>query len=290
MMTSASDFLRQVQQLQQDVGQLKTHLEASLDTIARQDAARAAAMEQLIGSITRTLHTFQRGSVELSERVTALNGLVETSALLNSTLDPKQVIDGVIDTIVQITGAERAYIVLIDGNVLTPYAARNWDNQTVPEAEVSFSRSIIRASLEQGKPIVTTNAQSDERFERVESIEFKMVRAVLCVPLASRDETIGVVYADNRLTPGIFNTNTVQVAQAFANQAAIAIENARRFEKVKNDLEAAQIELKSLRIRIDEGKREEALRDITETEYFRQLQDMVQAQRSRHKKDDSDEQ
>lgn len=282
---SLADFRENIDQIIADVNELRDYLNGVLDQSSSLDSGR---VRQSVSALQTHLTQTRRSGIELAQRANQIDILMHTTQLINSSLEPQDVIDGLMDAIIQLTGAERAYIVLVEGSVLKPYAARNWDSEAIPNAEVSFSRSIIRAALEQGKPVVTTNAQADERFERVESIEFKMVRAVMCVPIMLRDETIGVVYADNRLAPGIFNTNMLQLVQTFTNQAALAIENARRFQQVKQDLEAAQKELQSMRIRIDEGQRESALKDITETEYFRRLQDMVRDQRSRHKKDDEE--
>jgi PAS domain S-box-containing protein len=65
------------------------------------------------------------------------------------------------------------------------------------------------------------------------------------VPLKVKDELIGLIYADNRIRSGIFSENERDLLTAFANQAAVAIENARLFSSLKHTL-AEVIELKSL--------------------------------------------
>jgi GAF domain-containing protein len=94
---------------------------------------------------------------------------------------------------------------------------------------------------------------------------------VVCIPLSLRGRVVGVLYADNRIEQGIFSNDDVPLLTAFGTQAAIAIENARQFGRVKNDLREAQRELQSLKIQIDRQKVEEQVSEITESDYFDRL-------------------
>ena len=62
------------------------------------------------------------------------------------------------------------------------------------------------------------------------------LRSILCVPLKAKTELIGVIYADNRIRSGIFKEADKELLTVFANQAAIAIENARLFASVRRTL------------------------------------------------------
>src|SRR5262249_10572754 len=61
-------------------------------------------------------------------------------------------------------------------------------------------------------------------------------RSVLCVPLTYKGKTIGAVYVDNRLQAALFTEREKNILVAFANQAAVAIENARLFMQVQASL------------------------------------------------------
>jgi HD-GYP domain-containing protein (c-di-GMP phosphodiesterase class II) len=63
----------------------------------------------------------------------------------------------------------------------------------------------------------------------------------LCVPLKLKNQVIGVIYVDNRVYTGLFQASDLDMLTAFADQAAVAIDNARLFE----DLQQANEELKS---------------------------------------------
>jgi adenylate cyclase len=64
-----------------------------------------------------------------------------------------------------------------------------------------------------------------------------VLRSILCVPLIRKGELTGMIYADNRVHKDLFRPREQTLVQAFANQAAVAIENARLFESVRVSLE-----------------------------------------------------
>ncbi|MEK7784010.1 MAG: adenylate/guanylate cyclase domain-containing protein, partial [Chloroflexota bacterium] len=97
--------------------------------------------------------------------------------------------------------------------------------------------TIMDRVAQTGEPVVTTNAQEDPRFGKQESVVAFNLRSILCVPLKMKGELTGVIYADNRVRTGLFNERDRDILVAFANQAAVAIENARLFENVKRSLD-----------------------------------------------------
>lgn len=162
------------------------------------------------------------------------HALADTAALVNSTLDLTQVLNEVMDTLVKLTGAERGYLMLRDAQTgeLTFRVARNVDRQTLVEDEFAISRSIVGEVAETGRAVVTTNAQADPRFSEHDSVVGLQLLSILCVPLKLRDEVTGVIYADNRIQEGLFTESDLELLAGFADQAAVAIQNAQLFESV----------------------------------------------------------
>jgi adenylate cyclase len=172
--------------------------------------------------------------------------LANINQLLSSSLQVNDVLRVVMDTIVRLTGAERGFLMLKDQNdQLSIHIARNWERESLDEADTELSRTVVNQVLENGQPILTTNAQQDPRFDGQVSVISLSLRSILCVPLVLKEETIGVIYADNRLREGLFTNTEKKLLAAFANQAAVAIENARLFESVRSSL-AEVSELKNL--------------------------------------------
>jgi adenylate cyclase len=176
-----------------------------------------------------------------------LRALVETTALVNSSLDVNLVLNEVMDTVIALTGAERGYIVLRDEltGQMAFRIARNLDRETIDEGSFIVSRTIVSEVAQTGQPVLTTDALSDPNYSATESIVAYGLRSILCVPLIVRDEVTGIVYVDNRVKNALFGEKQLVLLVDFANQAAIAIENARLFERVQTAL-AEVTEMKEL--------------------------------------------
>jgi GAF domain-containing protein len=160
-------------------------------------------------------------------------------------------------------------------------AARNWDRENIGESDAQCSRSIVNAAIEEGKAIITDNAQTDSRFGGMESILAQQVRSILCIPLTLHGRLVGVLYADNRFHMGVFREEMLPILTAFGNQAAIAIDNARAFGTVKEGLAEAKREINLLRIAIDDSKSQRDVNRIIGSDAFQDLRARAQAIRSR---------
>jgi GAF domain-containing protein len=212
--------------------------------------------------------------------------LLRTFTLITSSLELDQVLDEVMDTIISFTGAERAYLVLRDKETqsLEIAVARNWDRESLSEDAAGFSRSVVQRAMREKQTIITTNAATDDRFQNALSVMDNQLRSILCIPLIIQGGAVGVLYADNRITQDIFRSDEIPLLTAFGTQAAIAIENARLYGQVKNDLNKALSEIQSLQIQIDKAKLETQVSQITETDYFRQLSANARTMRGRYGK------
>ena len=182
-----------------------------------------------------------------------LAALFEVSSQLGKTLDLAEVLNQVMDSIIQLTGAERGFLMLYDENSgeLTPRAARNVGQETIEGEAMNISRTVIERTIASGEGILTSNAQEDERFSSQTSVVGYQLLSIMCAPLRAHGRTLGAVYVDNRLFTGVFSAEDLGLLVTFANQAAIAIENARLFTQTDQAL-ARRVEELSLFQRIDQ--------------------------------------
>ncbi|MCC7209303.1 MAG: GAF domain-containing protein [Anaerolineae bacterium] len=270
---SGANFEETFNRLTSNVDKLESALEQTLQALRKRGIQPSVDLTGMVRTVRRDLDAFNSIAVQSTSRLRQLQELVRVSALINSTLDLDEVLEEVMDTVVELTGAERGYLMLRDDKgELDLRTARNWDRETILDNEAIFSRGIANTAIEQKQPILTTNAQDDARFAGMQSVLSHALRSIVCVPLMVREQIIGVLYADNHIGQGVFNPDFLPILGAFANQAAIAIENARLFSQVKADLHKAEREVQELRIMIDEQKKESQVREITQTEYFKELE------------------
>ncbi|MEK6256630.1 MAG: GAF domain-containing protein, partial [Chloroflexota bacterium] len=196
--------------------------------------------------LAKSLTGLSKQMSQQEEDITNLLALADIGQVINSSLELNEVLKIVMDTIVRLTGAERGFLMLKDEDgEMKIQIARNWEQESLESDEFAISSTIINRVTSDGEPVLTTNAQEDPRFGGQESIVAYNLRSIICVPLKVKDDITGVLYADNRVRTGLFAESDRDLLVAFANQAAVALENARLFESVKRTLEEVT-ELKNL--------------------------------------------
>ncbi|MBK8024702.1 MAG: GAF domain-containing protein [Chloroflexi bacterium] len=184
-------------------------------------------VEEEMGTLERLL---QSDYSELAQ----LRVLIETSALINTSFEIDDILSQSMEVIVQLTGAERGYILLRDPN--TGKVEVRIARESTRSATDDISTTVIEHVLSTGKPMVTDNASSDPRMMGSETIAKFTLRSIICVPLVTKETLIGAIYVDNRLKEGVFTEKEMNLMQAFANQTAVALENARLFADVQRTL------------------------------------------------------
>ena len=192
------------------------------------------------------------GTIE--EQWGGLRALAEIGYVVNSSLEVRTVLSEVMDKFIQLTGAQRAFLMLQDdqGKLYT-VVGRNWKLESLKPGEYEISRTVVDRVVQEEEAILTTNAQEDPRFDGIQSVVAYSLRSILCVPLIVKDEFIGVIYADNRVREGIFTENHRFLLSAFANQAAAALENAQLFNDLSMSYEQT---LEALVTALDARERE----------------------------------
>jgi adenylate cyclase len=165
-----------------------------------------------------------------------LRALAATSAMINSSLDLDEVLHSSMNEVIKLTGAERGYIVLQDPD--TGALDFRIGNESDGQASGGFqgSNTILTEVLTSGQPLLTDNAYKDPRMQNSATVAQLVLRSVLCVPLMYKGHVTGAVYVDNRLQASLFTEREKNILVAFANQAAVAIENARLFTRVQSSL------------------------------------------------------
>ena len=183
------------------------------------------------------------GAVQGAELTT----LYEIIGVLNSSLDLTKTLGLVMDSLIHLTGAERGCLMLLnEEGELEIRAAQHFDQESVDASELELSNTVVRDAVEQGQPVLTTNAQVDPRFSSQESVIGYQLRSIVCVPLHVREQVIGALYLDNRMKDSVFSPADLPILTAFASQAAVAIENARLYTMTDRALAARLEELTTL--------------------------------------------
>lgn len=221
----------QIMTLSLQAGKVRSELEASKLKLPKTTIEDLRNLELTLRQISEKIDAFQREHNNML-------AIANVGQVINSSLELDEVLRIVMDNIVRLTKAERGFLMLRDENgEMVTRMGRNWEQESINSSELTVSKSVVGRVISTSEPIITTNAQEDQRFVGQESIVAFNLRSILCVPLKVKNELIGVIYADNRIRTGIFTESEKNLLVAFANQAAVAIENARLFSSLKHTLE-----------------------------------------------------
>ncbi len=170
--------------------------------------------------------------------------LLEILKRLASEHDLDRLLERITDCAIELSGAERGFVLLAEQGALLPRTVR--DIASPDDPHVAFSRSIAEAVLIDGEPILTVDALRDQRLSEYVSVHKLMLKSIACLPIRGRAGTVGVLYLEHRMRRGRFGEADLDLLLAFADQAAIALENARllaSLERRHEELEAANDEL-----------------------------------------------
>ena len=164
-----------------------------------------------------------------------LRTLTKLSAILNSTLDPKEVQKRAMEAATELMDAEVGSLLLVDekNNELYFEVALGEKGAQVKELRLKIGEGIAGWVAQQGEPLIVEDVQKDPRFAKKADKKSSFVtRNMICVPVRIKDKTIGVLQAINK-KEGAFVQEHLELFQMLANQVGIAIENARLMEDLR---------------------------------------------------------
>ncbi len=167
--------------------------------------------------------------------------LHQIASAMGNEKDLQKLLESIMDAVLELVDAERGFIILkndesgntpaLQGDARTILVARNLDREGILEPEGKVSDSISREVLLSGKPVLARNALSEPRFLSSKSVRDLRLRSLVCVPLRFRNEILGIIYLDNRHRRDAFRPHDLDLLQAFADQAAVAVKNAQLIEE-----------------------------------------------------------
>jgi diguanylate cyclase (GGDEF)-like protein len=177
---------------------------------------------------TQSAILVESGRLLLAERKQreAAETLREVTNVLNSCLDREQVLKLILEQLARVVQYDSASVMLISGKKLEIVASRGFnieDRRSLAIGSLKHLQEVIRMR----RPGTIPDTTLDPRW--IELPQRSTIRSWLGIPLIFQDQVIGILNLDKD-QPGYYLEPDLEMAMAFANQAAIAIENARMFE------------------------------------------------------------
>ncbi|MEN8242002.1 MAG: HD domain-containing phosphohydrolase [Chloroflexota bacterium] len=191
-------------------------------------------VSQYFDQVNDQLNAVDSQFAQILEERDGLKTLAEIGESLTSTLDSNAILENVLDSIIRLAKAERCFMMLLGSDGSTQVQiGRNWKHETLTPQEQAISKTIVKEVIQKKAPVLTTNAETDPRFDATESVMNFKLRSVMCVPMIYQQSLLGVIYADHRLRSEQFSNAKIELLSKFANQSAIALRNATLYENLQ---------------------------------------------------------
>jgi Nif-specific regulatory protein len=172
---------------------------------------------------------------------------------ISSTIGSLRDVDGLqwqlLGLLFDLIPAERGAILLRDEATGEFSAPTAWDRIAGPEHPVHISRGLVQRVTEERIAVLDSNGVSGD------GPDVESVLGVLCVPLISSADTLGLIYLETRNPAAPFSNDDLQLLSAIAGLASIAVENARQFERLGSENQRLRAEMQFQHDMIGRGAR-----------------------------------
>jgi transcriptional regulator with GAF, ATPase, and Fis domain len=175
----------------------------------------------------------------------ALEKLESFSERLHGIYDIERLLDQLMDDIIELSKADKGFLILMDGERPVVRVARNIAKEAIDAGQVAFSDSIVQKVMRTRRPVIVSDALHDREFSGSTSIINLRLCSVMAVPMQTKGNFLGLLYVGNDNIVNLFRPYQLDVLRVFASQAALAIANAL----LVNELE---LDRKQLRATLDE--------------------------------------
>jgi serine phosphatase RsbU (regulator of sigma subunit) len=191
-----------------------------LPTSAKGGGGSAAEIQKLKDNITR---------------------LLDVGRAIGTTLVLDDLLVLALEKVLEVTKADRGFIMLLEDQKPVFKIGRAWNKKEGPEKKTMrldetqffFSKTIVKRALGEGRSICIKDTVGGPGEDMSVSIVEMELQSVMATPLREKNETLGLIYVDSKASNREFNESDLELFEALAAQAAIALQNAILYAQVK---------------------------------------------------------
>ncbi|GAB4278857.1 MAG: hypothetical protein Kow0029_22360 [Candidatus Rifleibacteriota bacterium] len=192
-----------------------------------------------IGDLTATFDemriNLKNTKADLEYRIIQLSTLYEVGKAISSILDFKKLQNIILETVVKVLKAEKGSLMLLDESekILSIGVAVGLSEDITRDTRLEIGESIAGWVVDSKKPLFVKNVETDQAFL---AIKKKNIRTgtLMCVPLMAKEKVLGALNISKSI-PDSFSEKDFELFINLANQASIAIENAKLYRYAVTD-------------------------------------------------------
>jgi transcriptional regulator with GAF, ATPase, and Fis domain len=172
---------------------------------------------------------------QAGQRLVALDGLVRFSERLLGANDVPRLLDELLDALLEVTHADKGFVILIEDGEMTVRAARNVARESIENALQRVSDSIVQRVVETRRALVVADALHDSEWSGSSSVVNLKLCSVLCAPIMQKGDPFGVIYLGNDNVVSLFDDRSLEVLTVFTAQASLLLQNALLLDSLRRE-------------------------------------------------------
>lgn len=200
-----------------------------MDTRQRWIRRLSVSLGQQSDDLERKTIVLQKTATDLSDRLVELRSLQEGMKVINSEISLAELLNLIVTNASQVLEGARCSIGLVDdtGRKVTIDAASGGE-WNLDDDEFAVDQQVAATVVQEGRPVLIADLSLDGQFRHGSRLP---VTSVMCVPLIAEGEVLGALCATSAERE-VFSEEEVTLLSAFADQAAMAVRNARLYEQL----------------------------------------------------------
>lgn len=164
---------------------------------------------------------------ELKQKEIALAHVLEVNKLISSIMEPEKLLDAILESLVKTLKAERGVLYVIEQEFLI---AKTFENFSVDE----FRKEYFHYCQYNIDHVVKTRKSTFKLFQEIDDGDGPITLSLVCLPLVYDDKLIGLIYVDIVSDKKTFRIQDLDIAEIFSSQAAISLNNATLYQKIRS--------------------------------------------------------
>ena len=171
-----------------------------------------------------------------------LAAVMKASQAISSEIELDQLLGSLMQILIENAGAQTGFLILEHSGEWTIEATCELNKsenvstaqvlQSIPIAN-NLPESIVNYVIRTHESVILNDATREGNFINEPYIQQHQIQSILCLPLLNQSKLVGVLYLENQLAAGAFTPERTQVLHLLSTQAAIAIENAKLYSKLR---------------------------------------------------------
>lgn len=173
--------------------------------------------------------------VEDDGRLDAFETVVRFSERLMSAYTLDDLLEKLMEYVVNLTHSDNGFLLLFENGKIKLKTAYGIKKELLKDSIDRLSDTIIARVIREKKPVIVSDAISDNEFKNAESVVNLNLHSVMCVPLSVKDRFLGLIYLGSQSVKNLFNVEDLEFLKIFASQASLLIQNANLLGELRSE-------------------------------------------------------